>query len=115
MTPRSRHSISDRSTSSGSWAPWAIRCSAGSRSRRASTREAVPARVPGARRAAGGVDRLLGLALELRDVRVAGLRRRGRQLPRLDRLRAEVHGRDLATLGGLPAVLRDRVRELLPV
>src|SRR5437660_405422 len=64
-------------------------------------RQTVSAHLPDSRRAAGSVDRLLGSALELRAVRVARIRGGRGQLPRLDRLRPEVHGRHFPALGGL--------------
>src|SRR3989449_1051096 len=66
------------------------------------SREAVPARLPAARRAADRLARSLARALELPDVRRARLRRRRREPSRVDRLRPEVHRRGIAALGGLP-------------
>src|SRR5207248_9726782 len=61
----------------------------------------ISARLPAARRSPNGLARPVARALELSDVRGARLRRGGRESPRLDRLRTEVHRRRVASLGRL--------------
>src|SRR5438105_3481551 len=65
-------------------------------------RPALPCRLPDSWRAPRRLGRQLARALELPDVRRTRLLGRRRQLSWLDGLRAEVHRRDLPTLGRLP-------------